>query len=398
VVDLLKTSHVAAAAAVVFAAFATWIVGGFSHGTALKAIDDIVSVLLSVPAVFLAAMAARSSAGRLRAAWTAMAVGLLGWAIGDMLWAYYELALDEVPFPSLADAAYLVMPVAFCVALLLFPVGNSAQSRGRMLLDGLIVAGSLFLASWVMILNPMYQAGADSLQALIISLAYPVSDVVILTIAAIALVRVTQDQRLVLSLLTVGIACIALSDSAFAYLSLDNEYSSGNLIDNPKAHLFLIDYRQRRRVKIWGEARMVEANKFPPNAVKVVTERGVVYLMGIVTRAQGDAAGDIAATTVGIGSVIGSWLTVHTAFTLRYARLYFPDRTIDFNQPDFEPTYSDFAYLAFTVGMTYQVSDTNLSSRAMRRTVLTQAMVSFILGAVILGITINLIAGLMNLH
>ena len=230
-VDLLKTSHVAAAAAVVFAAFATWIVGGFSHGTALKAIDDIVSVLLSVPAVFLAAMAARSSAGRLRAAWTAMAVGLLGWAIGDMLWAYYELALDEVPFPSLADAAYLVMPVAFCVALLLFPVGNSAQSRGRMLLDGLIVAGSLFLASWVMILNPMYQAGADSLQALIISLAYPVSDVVILTIAAIALVRVTQDQRLVLSLLTVGIACIALSDSAFAYLSLDNEYSSGNLID-----------------------------------------------------------------------------------------------------------------------------------------------------------------------
>ena len=106
-----------------------------------------------------------------------------------MLWAYYELALDEVPFPSLADAAYLVMPVAFCVALLLFPVGNSAQSRGRMLLDGLIVAGSLFLASWVMILNPMYQTGADSLQALIISLAYPVSDVVILTIAAIALVR-----------------------------------------------------------------------------------------------------------------------------------------------------------------------------------------------------------------
>jgi len=89
---------------------------------------------------------------------------------------------------------------------------------------------------------------------------------------------------------------------------------------------------------------------------------------------------------------------VHTAFMLRYARLYYPEKAIDFHQPDIEPTYSDFAYLAFTVGMTYQVSDTNLSSRAMRRTVLTQAMVSFILGAVILGITINLIAGLMNLH
>ncbi len=52
------------------------------------------------------------------------------------------------------------------------------------------------------------------------------------------------------------------------------------------------------------KARMVEANKFPPNAVKVVTERGVVYLMGIVTKAQGDAAGDVAATTEGVQRVV----------------------------------------------------------------------------------------------
>jgi osmotically-inducible protein OsmY len=52
------------------------------------------------------------------------------------------------------------------------------------------------------------------------------------------------------------------------------------------------------------KARMVEANKFPPNAVKVVTERGVVYLMGIVTKAEGDTAGDLAATTDGVGKVV----------------------------------------------------------------------------------------------
>lgn len=52
------------------------------------------------------------------------------------------------------------------------------------------------------------------------------------------------------------------------------------------------------------KARMVEANKFPPNAVKVVTERGVVYLMGIVTKPQGDAAGEIAATTEGVQRVV----------------------------------------------------------------------------------------------
>ena len=52
------------------------------------------------------------------------------------------------------------------------------------------------------------------------------------------------------------------------------------------------------------KARMVEANKFPPNAVKVVTERGVVYLMGIVTKAEGDSAGEVAATTDGVGKVV----------------------------------------------------------------------------------------------
>jgi len=52
------------------------------------------------------------------------------------------------------------------------------------------------------------------------------------------------------------------------------------------------------------KARFVEANKFPPNAVKVVTERGVVYLMGIVTKAEGDNAGETAATTDGVGKVV----------------------------------------------------------------------------------------------
>jgi osmotically-inducible protein OsmY len=52
------------------------------------------------------------------------------------------------------------------------------------------------------------------------------------------------------------------------------------------------------------KSRMIEANKFPPNVVKVVTERGVVYLMGIVTREEGNAAGETAATTTGVVRVV----------------------------------------------------------------------------------------------
>jgi uncharacterized membrane protein len=100
---------------------------------------------------------------------------------------------------------------------------------------------------------------------------------------------------------------------------------------------------------------------------------------------------------LGIVSVLLSWAVVHTVFTARYARLYYtgPDGGIDFNQKA-PPRYIDFAYVAFTVGMTFQVSDTNLTTHEMRGTVLRHAMLSYLFGAVIIAATINLIAGLVH--
>ncbi|SDZ28709.1 Uncharacterized membrane protein [Micromonospora pattaloongensis] len=98
---------------------------------------------------------------------------------------------------------------------------------------------------------------------------------------------------------------------------------------------------------------------------------------------------------LGVVSVLLSWMVVHTVFTTRYARLYYtgPDGGLDFHQPD-PPCYADFAYTAFTVGITFQVSDTNVSTREMRAAVLRHALVSYLFGAVIIAGTINLIAGL----
>jgi uncharacterized membrane protein len=98
---------------------------------------------------------------------------------------------------------------------------------------------------------------------------------------------------------------------------------------------------------------------------------------------------------LGVTSVALSWGAVHTLFTLRYARLYYLGTPggIDFNQK-VEPRYLDFAYLAFTIGMTFQVSDTDLQSPAIRATALRHALISYLLGAVILATSINLIAGL----
>ncbi len=98
---------------------------------------------------------------------------------------------------------------------------------------------------------------------------------------------------------------------------------------------------------------------------------------------------------VGVISVVSSWLVVHTLFTVKYARKYYDgdDGDIDFNM-ERRPVWSDFAYLSFTVGMTFQVSDTDLQTSALRRLALRHMLLSYLFGAVIIAVTINLIAGL----
>jgi uncharacterized membrane protein len=101
------------------------------------------------------------------------------------------------------------------------------------------------------------------------------------------------------------------------------------------------------------------------------------------------------AAALGATSVVLSWGLVHIVFAARYARLYYtgPDGGIDFNEAE-PPSYADFAYLAFTIGMTYQVSDTDLQTKPIRRTALRHALLSYLFGAIIIAVTINLLAGL----
>ena len=98
---------------------------------------------------------------------------------------------------------------------------------------------------------------------------------------------------------------------------------------------------------------------------------------------------------LGLLSIGVSWLTVHTIFTLRYALLYYaePVGGVNFHSDEL-PSYRDFAYLAMTIGMTFQVSDTDLSSTAIRATALRHALLSYLLGSLILAAAVNLVAGL----
>lgn len=98
---------------------------------------------------------------------------------------------------------------------------------------------------------------------------------------------------------------------------------------------------------------------------------------------------------LGLATVVLSWLLVHTLYTLKYARLYYKQTQgeVEFNESD-APQYTDFAYLAFTLGMTFQVSDTNIKTKEMRIAVLRHALLSYIFGTVIIATTINTLASL----
>jgi len=102
-------------------------------------------------------------------------------------------------------------------------------------------------------------------------------------------------------------------------------------------------------------------------------------------------------TALAIGSVALAWGCVQTVFALRYARLYYSDPVggIDFNEDD-RPDYLDLAYLALTIGMTFQVSDTDLTTKRIRRTAIRHALLSYVFGTVIVALTINVVAGLLG--
>jgi uncharacterized membrane protein len=124
----------------------------------------------------------------------------------------------------------------------------------------------------------------------------------------------------------------------------------------------------------------------------VISLVGVAFCLIEAAHAQGVLKG--AAIALAAATVVISWALVHTLFTMRYARLYHESGGgIDFHSGEDSPSYRDFAYVAFTVGMTFQVSDTELTSSRLRGTVLHHAALSYLFGAVIFAMTINVVAG-----
>ncbi|MFG1603955.1 putative bifunctional diguanylate cyclase/phosphodiesterase [Actinoplanes sp. NPDC049265] len=200
-----------------------------------QSISNVGLCLGAVTAALACLFRAREYHGRARWGWALIGLGVLAWGLGQSAWVYLEsFRGDEVPFPSAADIGYMGMVVLTPAGLLVLPSQAQAlANRARSVLDGLMVATSLVIIAWILIVRPMLDGGYDSMLALAISLAYPLGDVVIVTIVIYMMALQRQQGRDFgrLALVGAGVVAFAISDIGYAYLNLIGAYQSGGVTD-----------------------------------------------------------------------------------------------------------------------------------------------------------------------
>ncbi len=229
-VRFLRGLVVATALAV---AFAAWVGGGLGGDTSVRYVDDLATAAAALAATVLCVRAGGRQGGRSRLFWWLLAGAAGAWALGELIWAVYDLGPGgDVPALSWADAAYLAAIPPAAAALLVHPaVRGRATGKARSVLDGLVLAAALFFVSWTLVLGPVRDMVDLSTLGGLVTLAYPVGDVVLVFLVVLVLRGTSRGDRLDLWCLLAGLLAITLSHSMYGYLTQVKGHESGSLID-----------------------------------------------------------------------------------------------------------------------------------------------------------------------
>ncbi|HET9410477.1 MAG TPA: PAS domain-containing sensor histidine kinase [Candidatus Dormibacteraeota bacterium] len=224
----------AIAAGVLSALFIAWTALRIGGDTVTIGVDDIGEAVAALVAAVSCGYAAWRNAGRMRLAWGLLGGSALAWFIGEVIWSVYEVGLGvNVPFPSAADAGYLLAIPLAVAGMLAFPSApGRLTTRSQALVDGAIVALSLVFVSWALGLGKVYETSSDQPLAQLLGAAYPASDVVIIAVLLLVIRRASPQQRGAMFLLLGGLAANSIADSAFAFLNAAGTYGAiGSVLD-----------------------------------------------------------------------------------------------------------------------------------------------------------------------
>ena len=185
-----------------FLAFASLLFSGWCGPISQMLVGHAGVVGCSIFACICALTAGFHGHGQQRAAWLALAPGIAGWTLGDLVCAGYD-ANGHVPppFPSLASSAHLLLPLAAGAAAFVTLGGRAGL---RLLLDGAIVASSLFIVAWSLGLHALNDAGSVTLVQMFVAFAY------LAMYAMLAVILVRSSRRHPAYLLMLGLISIGL--------------------------------------------------------------------------------------------------------------------------------------------------------------------------------------------
>jgi two-component system, sensor histidine kinase and response regulator len=224
----------AVAATVLSVLFIAWTALRIGGDTVTVGVDDIGEAVAALLAALSCGYAAWRNAGRMRLAWGLLGGSALFWFIGEVIWSVYEVGLGvNVPFPSAADAGYLLAIPLAVAGMLAFPSApGRLTTRSQALVDGAIVALSLVFVSWAFGLGKVYETSSDQPLAQLLGAAYPASDIVIIGVLLLVMRRASPQQRGSMFLLLGGLAANSVADSAFAFLNAAGTYGAiGSVLD-----------------------------------------------------------------------------------------------------------------------------------------------------------------------
>jgi diguanylate cyclase (GGDEF)-like protein len=190
---------------------------------------------VGIAATFAALGAARRARHRprIRSAWCLLAVGASLYLGGDIAQTIYE-AQGNLPFPSVSDALYLSFYPVMLAGLLCFPTRRGGhRAVRRLILDLTVVAlGGAMLVTFV-VLGPTVREGGQSLLPTIVSVAYPVGDMILLVGLGSALLRRTDPSSApALRFMAAGLASFVAADMVYGYILLHSTYHGGDPVDS----------------------------------------------------------------------------------------------------------------------------------------------------------------------
>jgi uncharacterized membrane protein len=122
-----------------------------------------------------------------------------------------------------------------------------------------------------------------------------------------------------------------------------------------------------------------------------------VVMVALGTELHGAKSGGVLPLAVAGSSIVLTWLFINVMFALHYAHGFYgdygkPHQGLEFPGKE-NPDYWDFAYFSIVIGMTFQVSDVQITSRELRRVVLLHSVIAFFFNVFIIAVTVNIVAG-----